>query len=66
MADNGDQKKHDGKNGGSKRLAQEVYDRLIQGVDDVLSVGLDETNGVKKSLPEKPASEPPKCGDGGR
>lgn len=64
MAEKGDQKSDDGKDDGTKKLSREEYDRLVQGVDDIFFGGVDETDGEKKPLPEKPASEPPKSGDG--
>lgn len=65
MADKGDQKKDDGKNGGSKRLTREEYDRLVQGVDGIFFGSLDESECEKKPLPKKQSDETPKSeGDG--
>lgn len=64
MPENGDQKSDDRKTGPSKRLARNQYDRLVRGVDDIFFGGVGETEGEKKPLPEKSASEPPKSGDG--
>lgn len=63
MAKKDDQKKDDGKDGGSKGLSREEYDRLVQGVDDIFFDGVDKTEDEKKPPLEKPASETPKSGD---
>ena len=66
MAEKSGQKNDDEKDGGSKRLTREEYDRLVQGVDDFFFGGEDKSEGDKKPLPKKPASEPPKNEDGGK
>lgn len=63
MAEKDDEKKDDRKNYGTKKLSRAEYDRLVQGCDDIFFGGVDETEGEKKPLPEKPTSEPPKSGD---
>jgi hypothetical protein len=64
MAEESDLKNDDGKNGGTKRLTREEYDKLVQGCDDIYFGGVDETEGEKKPPLEKPASEQPKSGNG--
>ena len=64
MAEKGDKKNDDGKKDDTKKLSRDEYDRLVQGVDDVFFEGLGEPEDRKKPPLEKPASEPPKSGDG--
>lgn len=63
MAKKGDQKNDEGKDGGSKRLTREEYDKLVQGVDDIFFGGVGKTEDEKKPPQEKPSSETPKSGD---
>jgi hypothetical protein len=66
MAENGDQKNDDRKNGGSKRLTREEYDRLVWGVDDIFFGSTDEPEAEQKSPHEKPDEAAPKREDDGK
>lgn len=66
MAENGDKKRDDQKDGVAKRLSRAEYDKLVKGCDDLYFGGLDEPSVVKPPSPEKSGDEKPKDGDDGK